>query len=144
MNNNWLIMADTNLRYTFEREDDGRWIAIFDGVPGAAAYGDSFIDAEKRLDALIANIAREQAAELAAMKAERDRLRAELAEAGARLSYATQLVADGLDVARIGSELATADQLGEWWNVQGFQDEAAYFLAGGWATAPTTPPGGEE
>lgn len=104
MNNNWLILAGTNIRYTFEREDDGRWIAIFDGVPGAMAYGESILDAEKRLDALIANIAREQSAEL-------DALRAQLAEAQAERDKARAALAEAVVDAEAEEEIDAAERV---------------------------------
>lgn len=66
MNHNWVLLSGTNARYSFEREEDGRWIAILECVPGAMAYGETPELAEKALDALVCKIACEGAVAIAA------------------------------------------------------------------------------
>ena len=36
----------------FDREDDGRWIAEIEALPGVLAYGSSKLDAQSKVEAL--------------------------------------------------------------------------------------------
>ena len=40
------------LTVSFDREDDGRWIAVVESIPGCHVYGSSRADALKRVEAL--------------------------------------------------------------------------------------------
>jgi predicted RNase H-like HicB family nuclease len=40
------------LEITFDREDDGRWIAEIESLPGVLAYGKTKLEAQSRVEAL--------------------------------------------------------------------------------------------
>ena len=40
------------LEITFDREDDGRWIAETESLPGVLAYGKTKLEAQSRVEAL--------------------------------------------------------------------------------------------
>ncbi|KPF83859.1 hypothetical protein IP78_01655 [Brevundimonas sp. AAP58] len=44
------------MKVEFEREDDGRWIAEVDAIPGALAYGATRSEALARVEALVLRI----------------------------------------------------------------------------------------
>jgi predicted RNase H-like HicB family nuclease len=44
----------------FEREEDGRWIAAIDSLPGVLAYGDSRDDAKSKVEALAIQVSAER------------------------------------------------------------------------------------
>jgi len=42
----------TELEIVFEREEDGRWIAAIDSLPGVLVYGTSQSEAQSKIEAL--------------------------------------------------------------------------------------------
>lgn len=52
----------TNLAIGYEREDDGRWIAIVDALPGCLVYGETRDEARRKVIALALEILADQVA----------------------------------------------------------------------------------
>lgn len=44
----------------FDREDDGRWIAEIESLPGVLVYGDSKLEAQSKVEALALRVIADQ------------------------------------------------------------------------------------
>jgi predicted RNase H-like HicB family nuclease len=49
------------LKPEFELEDDGRWIAAVEGLPGVLAYGSTREEAKAKVEALAQEVVKEKA-----------------------------------------------------------------------------------
>ncbi len=49
-----------NFEIVFDREDDGRWIAEIESLPGVLAYGATQLEAQSKVEALALRVVADQ------------------------------------------------------------------------------------
>jgi predicted RNase H-like HicB family nuclease len=49
-----------NFEIVFDREDDGRWIAEIESLPGVLAYGETQLEAQSKVEALALRVVADQ------------------------------------------------------------------------------------
>jgi len=55
-----MAVGEMDFEIVFDREDDGRWIAEIESLPGVLAYGTTQLEAQSKVEALALRVVADQ------------------------------------------------------------------------------------